>query len=250
MPIWIQAGLWGLAGASSLMIGAALAYLIKLPIRIITGIMAFGCGILISAVAYDLIMEGFQNAGIYPIVLGAIGGSVAYTVANWLVSRGGGHHRKRSGHQQSHQSQGGGLAIAIGSLLDGIPESIVLGVGLLDGHGISLPIFAAIFLSNLPEGLSSAAGMLKAGRSKTYVFSLWAGIVLASGLAALLGAALLGGAAPAVLATVNAVAAGALLTMVADTMIPEAVEGEHDGTGLLVVVGLLVAFALSHGTGG
>jgi len=249
MPIWLQAGLWGLAGASSLIIGAALAYSIKLPVRVITGIMAFGCGILISAVAYDLIMEGFKSAGIYPIVLGAVAGSVAYTLANWLVSRSGGHHRKRSGSQQKRESEGGGMAIAIGSLLDGIPESIVLGIGLLGGQGISLPIFAAIFLSNLPEGLSSAAGMLKAGRSKTYVFSLWAGIAVASGLAALLGAALLGKAAPGLVATVNAVAAGALLTMVADTMIPEAVEGERGGTGFLVVIGLLVAFALSHGTG-
>ncbi|WAJ28907.1 ZIP family metal transporter [Antarcticirhabdus aurantiaca] len=247
MPIWLEAGLWGLAGASSLVIGAALASLVNLPVRVITGIMAFGCGVLISAIAYDLIMEGFQSAGIQPIVLGAIAGSVAYTVANWLVSRSGGHYRKRSGGQQRNTSEGGGLAIAIGSLLDGIPESIVLGVGLLGGGGVSVPMFAAIFLSNLPEGLSSAAGMLKSGRSKTYIFGLWGGIAVASGLAALLGAALLGDAPPAILAMVNAVAAGALLTMVADTMIPEAVEGERGGTGFLVVIGLLVAFALSHG---
>ncbi len=247
MPTWLEAGLWGLAGASSLVIGAALATLVRLPVRIITGIMAFGCGVLISAIAYDLIMEGFRSAGIQPIILGAIAGSLAYTIANWFVSRGGGHHRKRSGNQQKNTNEEGGLAIAVGSLLDGIPESIVLGVGLLGGGGVSVPMFAAIFLSNLPEGLSSAAGMLKAGRSRTYIFALWIGIALASGLAALLGAALLGEASPAVLATVNAVAAGALLTMVADTMIPEAVEGERGGTGFLVVIGLLVAFALSHG---
>ncbi|WP_102960895.1 ZIP family metal transporter [Mangrovicella endophytica] len=249
MPIWLEAGFWGLAGASSLVIGAALAYFVKLPVRVITGIMAFGCGVLISAVAYDLIMEGFQSAGIEPIILGAVSGSVAYTIANWLVARSGGHHRKRSGGQQQKQGEGGGMAIAVGSLLDGIPESVVLGVGLLGGGGISLPMFAAIFLSNLPEGLSSAAGMLKSGRSKTYVFGLWGTIAVVSGLAALLGAALLGDASPALLATVNAVAAGALLTMVADTMIPEAVEGERGGTGFLVVIGLLVAFALSHSGG-
>ncbi|WP_152047330.1 ZIP family metal transporter [Aureimonas psammosilenae] len=250
MPIWLEAGLWGLAGASSLVVGAALATLLKLPVRLVTGIMAFGCGVLISAIAYDLIMEGFRSAGIQPIILGAVAGSVAYTVANWLVSRSGARHRKRSGGQQQDGSQGGGMAIAIGSLLDGIPESVVLGVSLLGGSGVSLPMFAAIFLSNLPEGLSSAVGMLKAGRSRTYIFGLWIGIAVASGLASLLGAALLGDAAPAVLATVNAVAAGALLTMVADTMIPEAVEGERGGTGFLVVIGLLVAFGLSHGTGG
>ena len=242
--------MWGLLGASSLMLGAAVAFLIRLPERITTGIMAFGCGVLISAVAYDLLQDGFQEGGIWPIVAGAIGGSVAYTVADWLVSRNGGQDRKRSGSQQKKRGEGGGLAIAVGSLLDGIPESVVLGVGLLAGNGVSTAIFAAIFLSNFPEGLSSAAGMKTAGRSKVYVFGLWAIIVVLSGLASLAGAALLGGASPKLLATVNAVAAGALLTMIVNTMIPEAVAGEHKATGLLAVAGLLVAFSLSNLGGG
>src|SRR5690606_23054443 len=115
--------------------------------------------------------------------------------------------------QQTHSSSGGGLAIAIGSLLDGIPESVVLGVSVLGGGGVSTAMLAAVFLSNLPEGLSSALGMKKAGRSKLYVFGLWGSIAGVSGLSALIGAALLGDASPALLATVNAVAAGALLTM-------------------------------------
>lgn len=249
LPIWGQAGLWGLAGASSLVVGAAVAYLMKLPTKVTAGIMAFGCGVLISAVAYDLMLEGYHAGGIGPIVIGAVAGSVAYTVANWLVSRYGAKHRKRSGPQQrtdAGEGGGGGLAIAIGSLLDGIPESVVLGVGLLGGGGVSLAMFSAIFLSNLPEGLSSAFGMKRAGRSKRYVFGLWITIAVLSGLASLLGALLLDHASARLLATVNAVAAGALLTMIADTMVPEAVEGEHGLTGLLVVIGLLIAFALSH----
>lgn len=245
MPIWLQAGLWGLLGALSLVAGAGIAYVARLGTRVIAGIMSFGCGILISAVAYDLIFDGFRAAGLRPVIVGAITGSIAYAVANWIVSRRGGRHRKRSGYQQK-QNGGGGLAIAIGSLLDGIPESVVLGVSLLGGGGVSVPVFAAVFLSNFPEGLSSAEGMKKAGRSKLYIFGLWSGIAALSGLAALLGAAFLGGTAPRVLALVQAVAAGALLTMVADTMIPEAVEGEHGVAGLLVVLGLLAAFFLSH----
>jgi ZIP family zinc transporter len=245
VPIWVKAGGWGLLGAASLVIGAAAAYLVRLGARTTAAIMSFGCGILISAVAYDLIFEGFQQAGIRPIVMGALAGAVAYAIANWVVSHHGGRHRKRSGPQQS-ASSGGGLAIDIGSLLDGVPESVVLGVSLLGGGGVSLPVFAAIFLSNFPEGLSSASGMKKAGRSKAYVFGLWIAITFVSGLAALAGAAFLGGAPPGVIALVQAVAAGALLTMVADTMIPEAVEGEHGIAGVLVVIGLLLAFALSH----
>lgn len=245
MPLWAQAGLWSLLGASSLLVGALLGYLLKLPTRLTAGIMAFGCGVLISAVAYDLIMEGFQQGGLWPIIGGALAGSAAYTIANWLVNKGGGKHRKRSGDQQKDQA-GGGMAIAIGSLLDGVPESIVLGIGLLTGGSVSLAMLAAIFLSNLPEGMTSAIGMKKAGRSRLYVFGLWTGVVALSTCAAATGAALLGDAAPSSIAAVNAVAAGALLAMIADTMLPEAVEEEHGGTGMLVVVGLLAAFALSH----
>ncbi|MFC7607694.1 ZIP family metal transporter [Teichococcus aestuarii] len=180
MPLWLQAGFWGLLGGSSLVIGAALAYLVRLPARVTAGIMAFGCGILISAVAYELVEEGFRQGGIWPVIGGALAGSAAYTLANWLVSRRGGRHRKRSGGQQK-AAGGGGMAIAIGSLLDGIPESVVLGVGLLGGGGVSLPMLTAVFLSNFPEGLSSAAGMRRAGRGRGYVLGLWGGIALLSG---------------------------------------------------------------------
>jgi ZIP family zinc transporter len=249
MPIWVSAALWGLLGASSLILGAAVAYLVRLPTRLTAGIMAFGCGVLISAIAYDLLEDGFQEGGIWAIVAGAIIGSLAYTIADWWISRSGGKNRKRSGDQQQKQDEGGGLAIAVGSLLDGIPESLVLGVGLLGGKGVSPAMLAAIFLSNFPEGLSSATGMKRAGRSTGYVFGLWSVIVLVSGLSALAGAALLDGASHQIVATVDAVAAGALLTMVVDTMIPEAVAGEHKATGLLAVAGLLVAFALSNFSG-
>src|SRR3954453_2959327 len=118
MPIWLQAGLWGLIGASSLILGAAATYLLKLPRTVSAGIMAFGCGVLISAVAYDLLEDGFEEGGIWPIIIGAVCGSVAYMAADILVSRSGGARRKRSaGHKPA---EGGGLAIAIGSLLDGI----------------------------------------------------------------------------------------------------------------------------------
>src|SRR5436305_7557010 len=100
MPIWATAGLWGLLGASSLLLGAAAAFLIRIPPRLTAGIMAFGCGVLISAVAYDLLEDGFQEGGIWPIVAGAVAGSLAYTIADWWISRSGGKDRKRSGEQQ------------------------------------------------------------------------------------------------------------------------------------------------------
>ncbi|MCD7061077.1 ZIP family metal transporter [Pelagibacterium xiamenense] len=247
MPIWVQAGLWALLGASSLVVGAAVVYLADLPRRLTAGIMAFGCGVLLSAVAYDLIMDGFERGGLWPIVAGAIAGALAYTVADHIVSASGGRHRKRSNDRQS-AGAAGGAAIAIGSLLDGIPESMVLGVGLLDDGGVSVPMLAAILLSNFPEGLSSAAGMKKAGRGPAQVLGMWVAIAVLLGVSAMVGVALLRYADPWLLAMVNAVAAGALLSMIVDTMIPDAVEDEHSGTGAIVVAGLLLAFAISHGT--
>jgi ZIP family zinc transporter len=135
-------------------------------------------------------------------------------------------------------------------LLDGIPESIVIGVSLLAGHGVSIVALSAVFLSNVPEGLSSAAGMRKAGRGARYIFGVWGGIALASGIAALIGYVLFAGVAPARIAAVKAVAAGAILAMIADTMIPEAFEETHDYAGLVTVMGFLAAFALSRLGGG
>jgi ZIP family zinc transporter len=136
------------------------------------------------------------------------------------------------------------MAIAVGALLDGIPESVVLGLGLLGGGSVSLPVLAAVVISNVPEGLSSAAGMKRSGRSARYVFGVWVGIALASGIAALVGYLSLGSASPQAVAVITAVAAGAILTMVADTMIPEAFERTHTWTGVITTLGFLTAFAL------
>lgn len=171
MPQFVQAGLWGLLGGSALLAGVSVAYLVALPQRLVAGIMAMGAGVLISAVAFDLMDEAYQRGGFDSTGLGFLGGAAIYTIANIVISRRGAKHRKRSGSNPDAalppSAQGAGLAIAIGALLDGIPESIVIGVGLIDGTGVSLPMVAAVFLSNLPEGLSSASGLKAAGHGPT-----------------------------------------------------------------------------------
>lgn len=250
MPVFVQAGLWGLLGGSALVLGAVIAYLVRLPPRLVAAVMAFGAGVLISALSFDLMDEAFRTGGFLATAGGFVGGAAVYTLANvWLSARGA-RHRKRSGGQQAaeadaHGEAQSGQAIALGALLDGVPESVVIGVSLLGGGGVSLVAVAAVFLSNVPEGLSSVAGMRKAGRSPGYVFGVWGGIALASGLAAAAGALLLQGADPAVVAAINAVAAGAILAMLADTMIPEAFETVREYAGLITVMGFLAAFALS-----
>jgi ZIP family zinc transporter len=249
VPISIEAGLWGLLGGSALVIGAAVAYFVNLPQRLIASIMALGSGVLISALSFDLMDEAYRQGGLVPAGAGFLVGAAVYTVANVWISRRGARHRKRSGsHPESRQQsadEGGGLAIAVGALLDGIPESAVIGITLLSGAGVSLVTVAAVFLSNVPEGLSSSAGMRRAGRSAGYVFGVWSAIALASGLAALVGNIALAGAAPETIALTSAVAAGAILAMLVDTMIPEAFAETHEYAGLVTVAGFLCAFGLS-----
>jgi len=215
-----------------------------MPGRWIAAITAFGAGVLVSALSFDLMDEAQRRGGFLPTAAGFLAGAVAYTAANIALSRYGARNRKRSGQQQAEEG-GSGTAIAVGALLDGIPESVVIGVSLLSGQGVSLVAVAAVFLSNLPEGLASAAGMRNAGRSATYVFGIWSGIAVLSGLAALLGALLMAGSGAGAIAFVTAIAAGAILAMLADTMIPEAFETAHDYAGLITVLGFLAAFVLT-----
>jgi zinc transporter, ZIP family len=248
VPTWLEAGLWGLLGGGALVIGALIAWFLQVPPAVVAAVMAFGSGVLISAVAFDLMAEAAETGGLGPTALGFVGGAVVYLAANALLARHGARHRKRSGDQQPSESeqQGSGAAIAVGALLDGVPESVVLGVGLLGGGAVSLPVLAAVFISNVPEGLSSAAGMKRSGRSAGYVFGVWTTIAVLSGLSALVGYVALGSAPPEVIAVITAVAAGAILTMIADTMIPEAFETTRTWTGLITTLGFLVAFAIEQ----
>lgn len=248
MPEWIEAGLWGLLGGAALVLGALVAWAVRVPQAVIASVMAFGSGVLISAVAFDLMTEAADTGGLGPTAFGFLGGAAAYLGANALLARRGARHRKRSGDQQPSEDEqaGSGAAIAVGALLDGVPESVVLGLGLISGGGVSVSVLAAVFISNVPEGLSSAAGMKRSGRSARYVFGIWGGIAVVSGLAALVGYLALGDASPELVAVITAVAAGAILTMIADTMIPEAFETTRTWTGLITTVGFLVAFAIER----
>src|SRR5215212_3879409 len=189
LHVWFWAALWGLVAGSALLLGASIGYFLRVPQRLIAAVMAFGGGVLISALSFDLMDEAYQRGGFDSTAGGFLAGAAVYTAANWALTQHGAKHRKRSGDQQPSEDQhaGSGVAIAVGALLDGIPESIVIGTSMIQGGVVSIVAVVAIFLSNVPEGLSSAAGMKQAGRSVRYVLGVWAVIALISGIAALLG---------------------------------------------------------------
>ena len=246
MPLWLEAGLWGLfAGAASLL-GAMIGYKVQLSQRVIAGIMAFGSGVLISALSFELMEEAFNQGGFIPTAFGFFAGALTYSGINGLLSRMGAKHRKRSTGQPSEsKEEGSGTAIAVGALLDGIPESLAIGLTMLAGGVVSMATVLAIFISNIPEGLSSSAGMKEAGRSTSYIFGIWIAIAVLAGLSSLVGYSVYINLSIEARAATTAIAAGAILSMLAETMIPEAFEGTHNYAGLITCAGFVSAFALS-----
>jgi ZIP family zinc transporter len=233
---------WGALGASSLVVGAVAALALPIHRQVLGLIMAFGAGVLISAVAFDLVEEAVDNAhGDRIVALGMAVGALTFFTGDWLIDRMGGDRRKSSGGEQA---EGTGPAIVLGAVLDGIPESLVLGIGLLAGEGVSIAFLAAVFISNLPEGIAASSGLKTSGWASQRIVGLWLLVVLVSALASLAGFAVFDHASGSTIAFVLAFAGGAVLTMLADTMMPEAFANGGNLVGLLTTAGFAVAFAL------
>ncbi len=240
----VEAGLWGLFAASSLLLGAAAGYFLRIPPHLIALIMAFGAGALISAVAFELTEEAYGIGGGDAVALGLGAGAVTFFAGDWWIDRMGGAMRMRSGMERAEDNA---KAIALGAALDAVPESAAIGLSILYGGTVEAALVGAVFLSNVPEALSSTAGSRKAGQTLQAVIVRWTGIVLVSGLAAALGFTFLDGASDNVVAWTQAFAGGAVLCMLADTMMPQAFEDydRRPAVGLVVVLGFAVAFLLS-----
>ncbi len=250
---WLQAAGWGLLSASGLLIGAVGGYYTTLQHATIARVMTFAAGVLLAVVSVDLVISARGATSLYGTVMGLLCGAAVFSSVNWLLSRRGAQHRKRCGEcveqPEEEQQPGSGLAIAAGTFLDGVPEGVVLGLTVLHQGAPGLGTVTAFFLGNIPEALSSSAGMRRAKRSARYVFGVWIGIALMISLAAAVACLVLRGTSPAVRGTVEAFAAGAILALVSETMIPEAFHGSPQFNGLLLVVGfvaLLILLVLSH----
>ena len=238
----LEAGLWGLAGASALVVGAIVGLSTSIPRRWVALLMAFGSGALVSALAFDLTQEAFAVGGTAPVAVGLALGALTFFGGNQLLHRFGGARRGK----RVKPSEGNGPAIVLGALLDGIPESVVLGSTLLAGTGVGFPFLAAVVISNLPEALSASVDLQREGHRSGWIVGMWVVVAVVSGVVAALGYGVLGAmGASEVVPFVQAFAAGAMLTMLADTMIPEAFADGGDLTGLATVFGFAPAFLLS-----
>jgi len=255
MSLSVEAALWGFVAGFALILGAVIGYFIKLPQKVIASIMAFGAGVLISALCFELVEKATLQGGFLPTLLGFSAGVIVYSLANYVVSRQGAKHRKRarpdfaSSHEHPTSAApigGAGIAIALGALIDGIPEAAAIGVSMLESGNVALVTVLAIFLSNIPEGLSSSAGMKRSGKSATFIFGLWFSMAILLALSSFAGFTLLGQLGDAYIAFALALAAGAILVMIIQTMIPEAFEDMHDITGPIAALGFLVAYSASE----
>jgi zinc transporter, ZIP family len=222
---------WGALAASSLVLGAVLGLAGRWPDRLVGLILAFGAGALISAVSFDLAEEGAQIGGPGAVAVGLGVGAVTYYVAARAVEHGSGDTA--------------GPALALGAFLDGIPEQMVLGLGLAVGDGVGVGLLAAIFVSNLPEAIGSASAMRAAGSRPGAIRRLWALIAVGCTLATVAGFALADLTSGDLQAGIDGFAAGALLVMLIDSMIPEAVAKGGRAAGLVTVLGFAVAAGLS-----
>jgi zinc transporter, ZIP family len=219
---------WGALAASSLALGALIGLARPWPREAIGLVLGFGAGALISAVSFELAEDGVKIAGGLPVAIGMTVGALTYFVASGRVA-----------------AMGGGAALALGAFLDGIPEQMVLGIGLASGDEVSVALLAAIYVSNLPEGTGGATELRAAGRSREQVLRLWLAVALACALATPLGYALIDITSDEFQGGINGFAAGALLVMLVDSMIPDATEQAGRTTGLVTALGFAVGAGLS-----
>lgn len=231
----LSAFLWGLVAASSLVLGGILGCWLTIGKRTLGIIMAFGAGVLICTVAYELIFEAVQSAkGSGIPALACLTGALTFFCGDWLIGKYGGGDRKEI--DATHKSSLV-VPIVLGIILDGVPETMVIGLGLREGGSVSLAMLVAVFISNLPESIAATTGMKSGDWSRFKINLLWSAVALLCAASAGLGYLLLGNASVHAVAFVQAFAGGAILVMLANTMMPEAFEHGGKLAGIFTVLG-------------
>lgn len=241
----IQALIYGAASGLALLVGALTGSRYNLKQKTIAGFMAFGSGVLICALTFGLMEEAFSHGGFDAVIIGFVLGGLIFIAGDYLVHlKGGRKHRRKQ--LFATEKDANGKAITLGAMLDGIPESVALGIALFNGQGRGLLMLTAIVLSNFPEGISSITGLRNEGFSKKKIFGIWAIVAAITTVITVLSFVFLHDINPNTIGIIEAFAAGAILAMLADTMMPEAFEEGGFSIGILTVLGFLTAFIISR----
>ncbi len=235
----INSFLWGLLATSSLILGGIIAIRFTLSNRTIGIIMGFGAGTLISAISYELIFEAVKmgRGSGFP-AFGLFVGAATFFLSDKFIGNYGASNRMKVGASKSSSLV---IPMVLAIILDGVPESIVIGLGIFEGGKISLAMLVAVFISNLPEAIAGSSGMKEGGWSKKKILLLWMFISLFCAFATVAGFALFSGASNEWLSFIQAFAGGAILMMLANSMIPEAYEHGGKLAGVFTVLGFFTS---------
>jgi len=240
----VQAIIYGAVSGLSLLVGAATGLFFNLNQKVIARFMAFGSGVLVCALTFGLMEEAFGHGGFDAIIIGFLLGGIVFILGDYVLHIKGGRRHKK--HQLvDARKDSNGKVITMGALLDGIPESVALGIALFTGGGLGFLMLIAIVLSNFPEGISSVDGLKKEGFSRANIYTIWGVVALLALVFTVLSFVFLHDMNPNTIGIIEAFAAGAILAMLADSMMPEAFDEGGFSIGMLTVLGFLTAFIVS-----
>ena len=249
----ITAAVYGMLASSGLLVGALIGILSTPPRRLVAAVTAFGSGVLVSALSFDLMGEAFALGSPTFVIVGFLAGALLFVIADLILERIAARALRRD--EEDGDPRGvtpaatGGVALLIGAVLDGVSENTAIGISLAADPSLGLVLLVAVFLGNVPESLGSAVGMRHAGCSRRHILTVWGAAAAACTLASIVGYALLGGLSANLTGALLAVAAGGILAMLADTMMPQAFEDGGPVIAMATAGGFACAFRLSHLTG-
>lgn len=239
---------WAVTSVLGIIAGAFIGLNFNFNHRTIAKTMALAAGLLIAAATIELAAEAIEHAPLIYAIIAFLIGSLGFSFGNVLLSSHGAKDRKRCGECVAQPTEdekpGSGLAITLGTGMDAVPESIVLGLTLFT-NGVDLPLILAIALGNLPEAISGSVGMLQAGRKKSWIFKVWGGVALASILLTVLGFFLAQNISETMVSLLQLFGAGALIAMVVETLIPEAFHGTPKYSGTIVAFGFALLLTVN-----
>ena len=249
LPVWGHAALWGILASSGVFAGLIAAYFNKPTHGNIARVMAFDAGALLGVVSIQLVLSAQEKAGILRTTIVLLSGALLFSIVNVALARAGAQTRKRCGkcmpQENERDTPGSGKAIAIGTMIDALPEGLILGIAVANSVAPTMPVVAGFFLGNVPESLSGSVGMYHAGRSKRYILSVWTAVMFVTPMAAALGSLFFAAASPPMAGLLEALSAGILLAMAVETMLPEAFDKAPLFSGTIAMLGFATIAAVA-----